>query len=108
CRMDAATSPATRSASMAAIIWRLRARLQALPSFRRTTGSGRGRPFRPPRARKRKAGQPDIQPGRSAMGLAIVTTSFECAIDGGLAHIVLNQPERGNPIDGDFCRQFSL
>jgi 2-(1,2-epoxy-1,2-dihydrophenyl)acetyl-CoA isomerase len=42
------------------------------------------------------------------MGLAIATTSFDCAIDGGLAHIVLNQPERGNPIDGDFCREFSL
>src|SRR5258706_14352708 len=42
------------------------------------------------------------------MGLAIATKSFECAIDGGLAHIVLNQPDRGNPIDGDFCREFSL
>jgi len=43
-----------------------------------------------------------------AMGLAIATTSFECTIDGGLAHIVLNQPDRGNPIDGDFCREFGL
>jgi 2-(1,2-epoxy-1,2-dihydrophenyl)acetyl-CoA isomerase len=42
------------------------------------------------------------------MGLAIATTSFECTIDGGLAHIVLNQPARGNPIDGDFCREFNL
>jgi 2-(1,2-epoxy-1,2-dihydrophenyl)acetyl-CoA isomerase len=42
------------------------------------------------------------------MGLTIATGSFECAIDGGLAHIVLNQPDRGNPIDGDFCREFSL
>jgi 2-(1,2-epoxy-1,2-dihydrophenyl)acetyl-CoA isomerase len=42
------------------------------------------------------------------MGVAAATTSFECAIDGGLAHIVLNQPDRGNPIDGDFCREFSL
>src|SRR6266581_2764856 len=42
------------------------------------------------------------------MGLAITTKSFECAIDGGLAHIVLSQPDRGNPIDGDFCREFSL
>jgi 2-(1,2-epoxy-1,2-dihydrophenyl)acetyl-CoA isomerase len=42
------------------------------------------------------------------MGLAIATASFECAIDGGLAHIVLSQPDRGNPIDGDFCREFSL
>ncbi|MEA2914814.1 MAG: 2-(1,2-epoxy,2-dihydrophenyl)acetyl-CoA isomerase, partial [Bradyrhizobium sp.] len=39
----------------------------------------------------------------NAMDLAIATKSFECAIDGGLAHIVLNQPDRGNPIDGDFC-----
>jgi 2-(1,2-epoxy-1,2-dihydrophenyl)acetyl-CoA isomerase len=46
--------------------------------------------------------------GRNAMGLAFATTSFECAIDGGLAHIILNQPDRGNPIDGDFCREFSL
>src|ERR1700687_6459781 len=42
------------------------------------------------------------------MGLAIGTKSFECAIDGGLAHIVLNQPDRGNPIDDYFCREFSL
>src|SRR5205807_9090439 len=42
------------------------------------------------------------------MGLAIATTSFECLIDGGLAHIVLNQPDRGNPIDGDFCHEFNL
>jgi len=42
------------------------------------------------------------------MGLAFTTKSFECAIDGGLAHIVLSQPDRGNPIDGDFCREFSL
>src|ERR1700682_6519111 len=42
------------------------------------------------------------------MGLATATKSFECAIDGGLAHIVVNQPDRGNPIDGEFCREFSL
>src|SRR5467141_4873225 len=42
------------------------------------------------------------------MGLAITTKSFECAIDGGLAHIVLCQPDRGKPIDGDFCREFNL
>jgi 2-(1,2-epoxy-1,2-dihydrophenyl)acetyl-CoA isomerase len=42
------------------------------------------------------------------VGLATSTKSFECTIDGGLAHIVLNQPERGNPIDGDFCREFNL
>src|SRR5258708_37761988 len=46
--------------------------------------------------------------GRSAMGLAVDTKSFECTIDDGLAHIVLNQPDRGNPIDGDFCREFNL
>ena len=42
------------------------------------------------------------------MGLAISTKSFECTIDGGLAHIILDQPTRGNPIDGDFCREFGL
>ena len=42
------------------------------------------------------------------MGLATPTTSFECTISDGLAHIVLNQPDRGNPIDGDFCREFNL
>lgn len=41
------------------------------------------------------------------MTLAFTTTSFDCRIDGGLAHIILNQPERGNPIDGAFCREFS-
>src|SRR5258708_20887798 len=42
------------------------------------------------------------------MGLAIATRRFECTIDGGLADIVLNQADRGNPIDGDFCREFNL
>jgi 2-(1,2-epoxy-1,2-dihydrophenyl)acetyl-CoA isomerase len=42
------------------------------------------------------------------MGLAIPATSFECGIEDGLAHIILNRPDRGNPIDGDFCREFSL
>src|ERR1700726_304933 len=42
------------------------------------------------------------------MGLVVATNSFECTIGGGLAHVVLNQPDRGNPIDGDFCREFSL
>jgi 2-(1,2-epoxy-1,2-dihydrophenyl)acetyl-CoA isomerase len=42
------------------------------------------------------------------MGLAISTKSFECTIDDGLAHIILDQPTRGNPIDGDFCREFGL
>src|ERR1700704_553652 len=110
--MDAVTSPATPSVSMAGIIWRRRARSRGFRSFLRKTGSARGRPFKPPRARKRKADRPEINkpesPGRNAMGLAIATTSFECTIDGGLAHIVLNQPDRGNPIDGDFCREFGL
>ena len=42
------------------------------------------------------------------MGLAVSTKTFECTIDDGLAHIVLDQPERGNPIDGEFCREFGL
>src|SRR5438270_6769951 len=42
------------------------------------------------------------------MGLAISTKSFECTIDDGLAHIILDQPTRGNPIDGDLCREFGL
>jgi hypothetical protein len=40
------------------------------------------------------------------MGLAIATKSFECSVDDGLVHIILNQPDRGNPIDGVFCREF--
>jgi 2-(1,2-epoxy-1,2-dihydrophenyl)acetyl-CoA isomerase len=42
------------------------------------------------------------------MSLAISTTSFTCGIESGLAHIVFNQPDRGNPVDGDFCREFSF
>ena len=42
------------------------------------------------------------------MHLATVTNSLDCTMDDGLAHIVLNQPDRGNPIDGQFCREFSL
>ena len=42
------------------------------------------------------------------MDLAMPTKTFECTIDNGLAHIVLNQPDRGNPIDGEFCREFNL
>ena len=42
------------------------------------------------------------------MDLAISTKTFNCTICDGLAHIVLNQPDRGNPIDGEFCREFSL
>ena len=42
------------------------------------------------------------------MGLAVDTKSFQCSIGDGLAHIVLDQPDRGNPIDGDFCHEFNL
>src|SRR3989441_12075085 len=42
------------------------------------------------------------------MDLAMSTKSFQCNIDDGLAHIVLDQADRGNPIDGEFCREFSL
>src|SRR5882757_9024041 len=42
------------------------------------------------------------------MGLAVDTKSFQCTIDAGLAHIVLTQPDRGNPIDGEFCHEFNL
>jgi 2-(1,2-epoxy-1,2-dihydrophenyl)acetyl-CoA isomerase len=42
------------------------------------------------------------------MGLAAPTTSFECTIAEGLAHIVFAQPDRGNPIDGIFCRELNL
>jgi 2-(1,2-epoxy-1,2-dihydrophenyl)acetyl-CoA isomerase len=42
------------------------------------------------------------------MSLAIRTTSFTCDVADGFAHIVLDQPDRGNPVDGDFCREFSL
>jgi len=42
------------------------------------------------------------------MGLAISTKSFDCGIGDGLAHIVLNRPERGNPIDGEFAREFGM
>jgi 2-(1,2-epoxy-1,2-dihydrophenyl)acetyl-CoA isomerase len=42
------------------------------------------------------------------MGPSVSTKSFACTIDDGLAHIVLDQPERGNPIDGEFCREFGF
>src|SRR3982074_2118780 len=57
--MDAIISPAKRSVSMAGIIWRRRARLRDCPSFRKKTGSVRGRPFKLPRARKKKDGLPE-------------------------------------------------
>jgi 2-(1,2-epoxy-1,2-dihydrophenyl)acetyl-CoA isomerase len=34
-------------------------------------------------------------------------TSMECTVTGGLARVVLNQPDRGNPIDGAFCRELN-
>jgi enoyl-CoA hydratase/carnithine racemase len=42
------------------------------------------------------------------MGLATPTKTFECEITDGLARVILNRPDRGNPIDGEFCREFSL
>ena len=42
------------------------------------------------------------------MRLNTPITSFDCEIDDGLAHITFSQPDRGNPIDGDFCRDISL
>jgi 2-(1,2-epoxy-1,2-dihydrophenyl)acetyl-CoA isomerase len=42
------------------------------------------------------------------MDLAISTKTFDCNISDGLSHIVLNQPDRGNPIGGEFCREFTL
>lgn len=42
------------------------------------------------------------------MDLGISTKTFGWTLEGGLAHIILNQPDRGNPIDGDFCREFGL
>ena len=42
------------------------------------------------------------------MGLSIPTKTFECTIQDGLAHLVLGRAERGNPIDGEFCREFNL
>lgn len=51
----------------------------------------------------------EVRKSRSEkMDLATPTTSFECKIVDGLAYVVLNRPDRGNPIDGDFCREFSL
>src|ERR1041385_1223527 len=50
----------------------------------------------------------DRQPPELKMNLTTPTTSFLCEIRGGLAPIILNQPDRGNPVDGVFCREFSL
>jgi 2-(1,2-epoxy-1,2-dihydrophenyl)acetyl-CoA isomerase len=50
----------------------------------------------------------DNQTAELKMGLAISTTSFTCDIQDGLAHMVFTRPDRGNPVDGEFCREFSL
>jgi 2-(1,2-epoxy-1,2-dihydrophenyl)acetyl-CoA isomerase len=33
-------------------------------------------------------------------------TTMRCTVKDGLAHITLDTPDRGNPIDGLFCREF--
>jgi 2-(1,2-epoxy-1,2-dihydrophenyl)acetyl-CoA isomerase len=42
------------------------------------------------------------------MRLGVPATSFTCDIENDLAHMVFNQADRGNPVDGQFCREFSL
>ncbi|EPL3138006.1 TPA: enoyl-CoA hydratase/isomerase family protein [Pseudomonas aeruginosa] len=32
--------------------------------------------------------------------------AFDLQVEDGLAHLTLNQPERGNPFDGTFCAEF--
>lgn len=32
-------------------------------------------------------------------------TSMTCTIEAGVARVVLDQPDRGNPVDGTFCRE---
>jgi 2-(1,2-epoxy-1,2-dihydrophenyl)acetyl-CoA isomerase len=34
-------------------------------------------------------------------------TSLECTVGGGIARVLLNAAERGNPIDGTFCREMN-
>src|SRR5262249_49656003 len=115
--MVAATSRETRSALMAATIWRHPALSLVWRSCRRPTGNALARPFRHPCKRKSRPGRSDgreltgqftTTKERPLMNLATTTKTFDCAIDDGLAHIVLNQPDRGNPIDGEFCREFNL
>src|SRR6202040_2365319 len=96
---------------MGAIIWRPLAPLRAGPNCRRPIGSAPAKPFRPPCRRKSRRDRPNNQLAATRekpMDLAISTKTFDCTIDDGLAHIVLNQPDRGNPIDGEFCREFNL
>ena len=49
---------------------------------------------------------PDHSLRRLAMPLPPLT-SMECTVTDGLARVVLNQPDRGNPIDGAFCRELN-
>jgi hypothetical protein len=35
-------------------------------------------------------------------------SSIEYAVSDGLAHVTLNMPDRGNPIDQTFCREISV
>jgi len=91
---------------MAGTIWRRRARLRGFEAFAAglatRAGShssfhaqGKGRPVGLTLGPRRLEciSNKSEPPGRNLMGLAIATASFECAIDGGLAHIVLNQPD---------------
>src|SRR5882757_1741126 len=114
--MAVATSPAIRSASMAVIIWPRPALLPGCQNCRPPTGSAPAKPSRLRCKRKSRHGRSEPVGGKTCkrfvvkggmpMGLAISTKSFECTIADGLAHIILDQPTRGNPIDGDFCREF--
>lgn len=40
------------------------------------------------------------------VGGEMIFKSMRIACEDGLARMVFTQPERGNPIDGDFCREF--
>lgn len=33
--------------------------------------------------------------------------ALECTVDNGVARLTLSQPDRGNPIDGDFCHAYN-
>src|SRR6185312_2881795 len=109
--MAAATSLAIPSASTADTIWRRPAPSRDSRSSRRNSGSVHKKPSRLRRARKKPTGRPErLRPEsrEEKMIRPTPTTSFECTISEGLAHIVLNQADRGNPIDGAFCREFNL
>src|ERR1700738_1839565 len=98
---------------MGAIIWRPLAPLLAWQNCRRPIGSAPAKPFRPPCRRKSRSGRSDGSAQQTACGNKGETGGFgdidnDVCFDDGLAHIVLNQPDRGNPIDGEFCREFNL